>query len=1208
MRKALVFLVLTIAVGLFGTYQNKRKANHVANDTWVNIRADILELDETLLQELTRINETEVELNSLQNLWRQKRIGFVIYDNNHAADWTSNAIPFPIEFDERKPPKEGIVKLKNSWFLSRSKADGNQLLVAYALLRTNYDFQNRYISNQWSPSIRGDSRFTFTLSESEQTVDLTDGTSEIGLRFVDTSQGSDISWDSIIWLAFILFLLLTLWHAGNWMEVVSSSRVSFFMLLFLTATIRVLMQWLELPQAIYDQEVFGPTPHATSNLIPSLGDFLLHLLFLFLIVLRLSKQPIQFNKAWQQKLVGVLIPIILLWPIHYLFEILVVNSSFSLDLNSPFSLNLYSFIGLVITFLILLNYYVISSWLIKTIDNSGRTLRAILLPLAISALMLGLMLGFDSSAMLVSVVGATVVLFLILAQKWIKNKDGIYKLTPTVLAFSVLACIMLTNIDAENEKDSRIAIARKIDQQQNPITEYLFEGLASDFESSRTLRLHLSESPINPKAVLEDIHEKLDYDHWNRYQCIVDVFSQSGGVMVSDRELTGPNFSELQKQFDECLPTISKRLRYVGDASSGGGYLARIELDGKRNQEGLVLFIRLIPEKTDNILGFTDLFVAEEISTAKELQGYSYALYRHGELKDEHGDYSFSLSDYPYKQFSAEHSFFKSDGFSHLVYRPNDETVVVVSRKLNGLLGYLTTFSYLFFLYLLCSASISLFSGQLISNLSENRSFRNRINLAMSVVSFISLVLIGLLTVFYVIREYNARNEEMISEKSRSVLIEMEHKLRDRESFTKADEAMLSTLLAKFSKVFFTDINLYELDGSLLATSRPRLFDEGLMAKVIDPTAYNQMRFAQKSSFIQQETIGNLNYLTAYVPFRNEKREVIAFMSLPYFARQYGLQQEIFSLLAALTNIYVFLILISVVLALFISNRITEPLRFIRESLQNLRLDETNRAIEWSSKDEIGELVDEYNRTLNELVRSAELLARSERESAWREMAKQVAHEIKNPLTPMKLSIQMLQRSKNDGAEDLSERIDKVTKTLIEQIDTLSNIATEFSSFAQMPKSNVEAIDMKLLLESATALYRNSETEMNLRIHASADLIVEADREQMLRVFNNLIKNGLQAIPDERTPNITIGLEVKNGFCIVSVQDNGSGIPDDLRDKIFVPNFTTKSSGMGLGLAMVKNIVESTGGEISFNSESEIGTTFYVSLPLVAGRDLELTK
>jgi nitrogen fixation/metabolism regulation signal transduction histidine kinase len=282
---------------------------------------------------------------------------------------------------------------------------------------------------------------------------------------------------------------------------------------------------------------------------------------------------------------------------------------------------------------------------------------------------------------------------------------------------------------------------------------------------------------------------------------------------------------------------------------------------------------------------------------------------------------------------------------------------------------------------------------------------------------------------------------------------------------------------------------------------------------------------------------------------------------------------------------------------LVISSRITEPLRIIRESLRNLRLDNSNRAIEWNSKDEIGELVQEYNRTLNELVRSAESLARSEREGAWREMAKQVAHEIKNPLTPMKLNIQMLQRSYRDGAPDIGERIERMSRSLIEQIDALSNIASEFSSFAQMPRPVMTQVNLAELLENVCTLHHDAEVEVSLQLLADGPCLVQADREQMLRVFVNLVKNAIQAIPEGRKGRIVLGLKRENANWVATVQDNGTGISDELRDRVFIPNFTTKSAGMGLGLAMVQRIVESANGRIWFETETGTSTTFYVELP-----------
>ena len=1198
MKKFLVLFILTICTGfasvIHGNWQKKK-----ADDQIAVIQDQILALDQQLLQLNASIKKSDVELNSLESYWSERGIGFVIYHQDLAVDWSTNAIPFEVSFDQRHKPEDGIIQLKNSWYLCRTISVEEQLLVGYALLKTNYAFENQYVKNHWGPSISANPRFGFTLSNHDsQLINLTGVENTVRLRESSANERKNPSWNTVLWLTFLVLLLLSMWHAANWISELSSNTVGNLLFVFLALCGRALLIWWELPKGLYELELFAPTLHATSSLIPSLGDFILHLILLWLIIIRIPSSIFSIKNVWLQRLLGVVIPVMLLWPVHELLRILVVNSSFSLDLNDPFSLNTYSFFGLLTSFLIFFNYYLVFRFLLSQTLTENRGLIITTLLLCLSTVAVTMFLGGDELAIITAVSGSLIIGFLLIIQDWMKNRSGIYLHAPNIFAFSLLACIILTGIETENEHDSMIGIARKVHQQEDPITEFLFENLAKNLQSNRQLRTALTTSPINAESVLSIIHEKLSYDHWNRYLSVIDLYNEDGGLMVSDRERTGPNYFELQSDYDVARPTMSGPLRYVGHLNQKGGYLARLEVAGSRSQKDLVLFIRLIPEKIDDILGFTDLFVDQDISDAQELEGYSYALYTNGDLEEQHGSFAYSLSDKNHDDFRYEYTFVNSEGFSHLVARPTQDRIVVVSRKANGFIGYLTTFSYLFLFYLFCAVLISLLSGQLVVGILERRSFRNRINLAMSSVLFVSLLLIGILTVFYVVREYNNRNEEMISEKSKSVLIEMEHKLRDRDSFTEKDQTMLSALLVKFSKVFFTDINLYQLDGKLLATSRPRLYDEGLMAEVMNPAAYVEMRFGQKTSFIQEETIENLSYLTAYVPFRNEKREVVAFMSLPYFARQYGLQQEVFSLLAALTNIYVFLILISVVLALVISNRITEPLRFIRESLKNLKLDEANRTIEWESNDEIGELVDEYNRTINELVTSAELLAKSERESAWREMAKQVAHEIKNPLTPMKLSIQMLQRSKNDGAEDLGERIDKVTKTLVEQIDTLSNIATEFSSFAQMPKSVVEDVNLAEVLRNVSELHQNSGVTISLNLKNIEDAFVKADKEQILRVFTNLIKNAIQAMDEQVDGVVQISLTQENSTWIVEIKDNGVGILDDLKGKIFVPNFTTKSSGMGLGLAMVKNIIESANGEISFVSEIGKGTTFFVSLPL----------
>jgi len=299
-------------------------------------------------------------------------------------------------------------------------------------------------------------------------------------------------------------------------------------------------------------------------------------------------------------------------------------------------------------------------------------------------------------------------------------------------------------------------------------------------------------------------------------------------------------------------------------------------------------------------------------------------------------------------------------------------------------------------------------------------------------------------------------------------------------------------------------------------------------------------------------------------------------------------------------NFYLLLITITVLIAVFISNQITQPLRMIQSKLSKISLGDTNEKIDYEGKDEIGSLVTEYNHMVDELARSAEKLARSERESAWREMAKQIAHEIKNPLTPMKLGVQHLQMTVA-REEESGERknLQRITRTLIDQIDHLSAIATEFSNFAQMPGARNEKVDLVEKIKKISELFLNTDQiEIDTRFDGIKSAIVFADREQLSRVFINLIKNAIQSIPEEREGKIGVGLETIDNEAIVKVTDNGRGIPDELGDKLFQPNFTTKSSGMGMGLAIVKNIVENAGGSIHYETELGRGTTFIVKLPL----------
>ena len=302
--------------------------------------------------------------------------------------------------------------------------------------------------------------------------------------------------------------------------------------------------------------------------------------------------------------------------------------------------------------------------------------------------------------------------------------------------------------------------------------------------------------------------------------------------------------------------------------------------------------------------------------------------------------------------------------------------------------------------------------------------------------------------------------------------------------------------------------------------------------------------------------------------------------------------------LEQLLSLYVFLLLIAGALGILIANSISEPIVRIGQKLGSTQLQD-NEPLSWPRNDEIGRLVQSYNQMIIALDESAERLAASERESAWREMAKQVAHEIKNPLTPMKLQLQQLLRLEKDDPERAREWSGRIANGIIEQIDGLARIATAFSHFARLPEAQLSQFDLREVLRSVAELHQHNGIHTSLAL-PEAPCLVEADRDQIIRVLNNLIRNAQQAMEQTEQPSLELALKTCDNLYCVTISDNGSGIPPEVQARIFQPNFTTKSSGMGLGLAMCKNIVEQAGGTIKFDTVPHQGTTFTVSLPQIA--------
>ncbi len=691
--------------------------------------------------------------------------------------------------------------------------------------------------------------------------------------------------------------------------------------------------------------------------------------------------------------------------------------------------------------------------------------------------------------------------------------------------------------------------------------------------------------------------------YWGKYDITIKCFNTEGLPVNTGGDPTWnlDYFNIFIRE--ESRPTYSQFLFFSGNNSGRISYIGRLPVfdpDNKSVQTGTIV-INLISKPLQGEAGFPELLISDKIPQKRDISNYSYAHYRSNLLVNQFGEFSYLVNSNKYNSYikkPQQESFVNFDGYSHLFYQTGDDGLLIISIRNPGILEFITLFSYLFTFYGF-SFILIFISGLFIQKkgkLSVN--FKNRIQVTVVIIVVTTMLLIGGATVYYIFRNYVSNLNTTVNDRLKSMLIAIQDELSKRSLVNDEISDEMNYTFSKLAGTLAIDFNIFSSDGKMVYSTQPKIFDQAIMAPVMNRKAIDNLALDNKSLFVQFEEIGNLKYLSAYEPVRNNNYQTIGYINLPYFARQDELKKDISSFLVALINIYVLLFAFSIFITFVISSRITKPLQIIQQRLGKIKLGKSNELIEWDRDDEIGALVKEYNRMVEELSESADLLARSERESAWREMAKQVAHEIKNPLTPMKLSVQHLQRAWKEESPNLDSIMQRVTQTLIEQIDTLSNIATEFSNFAKMPKANNEEVDLSVILKNSVALYsENDSATLTHYVHPNGSFLVYGDKEQLIRVFSNLLKNAIQSIPQGTQGHVHVELKNEKGFVIASVKDNGIGIPEDEVAKIFTPNFTTKTGGTGLGLAMVKNIIELTKGRVWFHTIPGEGTTFYVSIP-----------
>ena len=386
------------------------------------------------------------------------------------------------------------------------------------------------------------------------------------------------------------------------------------------------------------------------------------------------------------------------------------------------------------------------------------------------------------------------------------------------------------------------------------------------------------------------------------------------------------------------------------------------------------------------------------------------------------------------------------------------------------------------------------------------------------------------------------------------------------------------------------DIHVYSLSGEILASSSPALFSSGILSRRMAPEAI----FSEEHTAVCYEQLASHPYLVSYIPFHNGSFVTIGYIAVPYFMSEQTRNAEVDALLARLLPPYIIVLILALFFAFLAARSMTAPISMLTDKMRHFTIGAKNNHIDYPYHDELGALVERYNVLVDRVEESAEQLAKAEREGAWRTMARQIAHEINNPLTPMKLSVQKLQRLR--GTEQFDAYFEKATAMLVSEIDNLAHIAQSFSTFAKQPDVVTTEVDIAEKLSHVITLQRANDEQIPVRyVGADSGVTVLADQEQVSQVFVNIIRNAIQALEGQADADIIVVLNAaySENEVQISISDNGPGIADDIREKIFRPNFTTKSNGNGLGLAISKHIVEGSGGRIEFETSTK-GTTFFV--------------
>ncbi|MEP1094649.1 MAG: ATP-binding protein [Cyclobacteriaceae bacterium] len=1027
----------------------------------------------------------------------------------------------------------GLVENEDGVFLVQSLIyDQNRKAISIFPLFTEFSITNNYLKAKKNAS----------LPKNLSTVSKRPGSLQYGTIFyyeIEKSPSNvvDVFFALITFIAALVIFWRFLWS-------------KFLLAIFISVIIRSLTLYFDVLELLVRHSLFDPLFFTWSFWNPTLGDLFVNCALVFLVTLswsrkfRISDEWPSGRKLYIIAIVSQLVCVSIFW---VLWRILT-NSQISLDVGQSIEFGYMRIFSFLCIILLIGSSFLVSFRLVGFIrrSNPDRWYYVFLLASTLP------FFAISVTSVIVALIFVLVIIGTSRLQWGSRLREFKYENLQFALIVSVIAAGILAysvyKYYEKSELDSKMKFANYLLIKKDVLGEYYLNQMmldkrkGGDGESSQMV----DEQLLNP--------------YFDKYEVAI--------VLKSD----SLEYSKLKSLMVEDYVSDYDGIFLIDDGTSFN-YLC--DLDDS------VISLELKKRVPTSV--FPALLTDNKYYVPSD--DYDYAVFKNGDILFQRS--KFGQGEWPeVRDFNDvdlfEEGIEKKGKHYYGVKTVDDRTILIISKKY-GFSMQLTNFSFFFLLSLFFLGTIVLLSSL---NFKEARlNFTGKIQLYLGLAFIIPLFTAG----FALLNSLNTSYREEINRSYLKRSLYISELLSDdvKNSVTEIS----SQTLSKARDYIQADLSLYDIRGRLVATSQREIFDLGLQSDLVNPIVFSELIQKENLSTISDESIGDLEYKVSYATLHNEDNEIVGFIAMPFFDSKNHLERQQLEVFGSLVSIFGLIFVIAILFGSMILNNLMKPLRMVADKISQITLQEENKPILYESSDEIGSLVRDYNSMLVKLEQSKSALARSQKEVAWKEIAKQVAHEIKNPLTPMQLKIQQLLRKYEEGSKD-----HETLASLLIQVDTLSQIASSFSAFAEMPAPDNNDLDFSKLLRQVVGLYHSDEVKITTDI--ADDVVIHADKDIFQRIINNIVLNAIQSVEKGRT-EIHVKLATKADKCELIVSDNGKGIDDALKDKIFLNYFSTKSSGSGIGLALAKKGIENAGGNIWFESTKNEGSTFFITMPLV---------